>query len=193
MDVEFEAQVTPEGVNGVDQANAHIRVEVCQDFPHGLNGHPQEHLQESALAVEEGAQQIIDRQGDVDVRNIEQVPGDIIDPIVHADLTAGRAEAGLAGKGNFVLIPTTRADIEGVPSIRVAAEHHALNCFADVCLLIRGDFLRQAQVAPDVPVVAENLSPAVGLGRASGVVSHSAWQVARLMPACSGPCDPQEG
>jgi hypothetical protein len=44
---------------------------------------------------------------------IEHVFGDIVDPVVHADLAAGGAEAGLAGEGDAMLILAARADIAG--------------------------------------------------------------------------------
>jgi len=42
----------------------------------------------------------------------------------------------------------------------------------DIGLLARGDFSGQAQVAPDVPVVAENLSETVCVGRVSGMTGY---------------------
>jgi hypothetical protein len=118
-------------------ADTHARVAILQDFPHGLNGLTQNHFHERALAVEEGAQHIIDRQHIVLVRHVEQISGDIVDPVVYVDLTAGRAEEGLTREVYLVLILASRADVEGVARIGVTAEHHALDSFTDICLLIR--------------------------------------------------------
>ena len=85
---------------------------------------------------------------------------------------AGRAEAGLAGKGDTAVVPTARADVAGVAAVGIAAQDQALDnladgsCFATakqflaergiaVGALVSGDFVFEAQVAPAVPVVAE--------------------------------------
>ena len=49
-----EAQITSEGVGGVDEADADVRAEVGHQFTDGLSRRLQEHLQERAVGVEEG-------------------------------------------------------------------------------------------------------------------------------------------
>jgi hypothetical protein len=76
--------------------------------------------------------------------HIEHVFGDIVDPVVHADLTAGGAEAGLTGEGDAMLILAAGAEIAGIAAIRVTAEQQTLDDVSDVSLLIEGDFVGQA-------------------------------------------------
>ena len=60
--------------------------------------------------------------------------------------------------------------ITGIAALRVTTKHHALNDVSDVSLLIKGDFIGQAEVAVAVPVVKEYLAEAVVPG----------WVVERL-------------
>jgi hypothetical protein len=43
--VGFEALITPEGVDGVDQADADVGIEIGHQFTDGLSCRLQEHLQ----------------------------------------------------------------------------------------------------------------------------------------------------
>ncbi|MGD0751691.1 MAG: hypothetical protein ABSA23_09805 [Anaerolineales bacterium] len=98
------------------------------------------------------------------VGHIEHVFGDIVDPVVHADLAAGRAEAGFAGEGDAMLILAAGTYPAYVTAIRVTAEQHALNDVSDVSLLIEGDFIGQTEVAVAIPVVEEYLAKVVMTG-----------------------------
>jgi hypothetical protein len=95
------------------------------------------------------------------VRNFQHVFGDIVDPIIHADLAARGTEACLAGEGDAQLIVAAGTKITGIAAFRVTAKHHALNNVPDVSLLIEGHFIGQAEVAVTVPVVEEYLAEAV--------------------------------
>lgn len=97
--------------------------------------------------------------------NIEHAFGDIIDPVVYADLAARGTEAGLAGERDAMLILAAGTDPFCVAALRVTAEHHALNDVLDVCLRIEGDLVGQAEVAVTLPVVEEYLAKVVVPGR----------------------------
>ena len=97
----------------------------------------------------------------MEVRDFEQVAGDVVNPIVDAHLAAGGAETGLARERNKALVLATGADIAGITGIGIAAGHKPLDDLSDVGTLIWGDFGFQALVAPAVPVVAEDLSKTV--------------------------------
>jgi len=70
MHVRFVTEITPEGVDGVDQANADIRAEVSHQLADGLSSGLQEHLQKRAVGVEKGPQEVVGGEGDVEVRDI---------------------------------------------------------------------------------------------------------------------------
>jgi hypothetical protein len=48
--------------------------------------------------VEEGPQEVVGGEGDVEVGGIEQIAGDAVDPVVRTYLAAGGAEADFAGR-----------------------------------------------------------------------------------------------
>lgn len=98
------------------------------------------------------------------MRNFQHVFGDIVDPVIHADLAARRAEAGFAGEGDAMLILAAGTDPSCVAALRVTAEHHALNDVPDVSLLVEGDFVGQAEVAVTLPVVEAYLAEAIMTG-----------------------------
>jgi len=85
-------------------------------------------------------------------------------------ITARDAKAGFAGEGDAQLIVAAGTKITGIAALRVTTNHHALNDVSDVSLLIKGDFIGQAEVAVAVPVVKEYLAEAVVPG----------WVVERL-------------
>ena len=82
--------------------------------------------------MEEGPQQIIDGQGDVEMEHLKQVAGNIIHPIVNPDFAAGGTEARFAGKRNAQVVLTPWTDIAGVTGVGVTTEQHALDDSADV-------------------------------------------------------------
>ena len=82
-------------------------------------------------------------------------PGDVGNPIVHPDLAAGRAEAGLAGKGDAAVVRTARADVAGVAAIGIAAQDQASDDLTDVEALVWEHLVFQAQVAPGGPGLSE--------------------------------------
>jgi hypothetical protein len=93
--------------------------------------------------------------------HIEHICGDIVDPVIHAGLTARGTETGFAGEGDAMLILATGTKITGIATLRVTAEHLTLNNVPDVSLLIEGDFIGQVEVAVALPVVKEDLAEAV--------------------------------
>jgi len=119
--------------------------------------------------VEAGPQQVVDGEGDVEMRDVVEVAGDVGNPVVDADLAAGGAEASLAGERDTTVKPTTGTDVAGVAAVGVAAEDHALNGLADVGLLIGRDLACEAQVTPTIPVIAEDVAEAVVGGGMIGV------------------------
>ena len=94
-----------------------------------------------------------------------EVSSDVVDPMIDANLAAGGAEAGFAGKGHAVVVPTAGADVASVASAGIAAEHQALDGFTNVGALVCGDLVFETRIAPGVPVAAEDLTkPVVGSG-----------------------------
>jgi len=100
----------------------------------------------------------------VQTGHIEHICGDIVDPVIHAELAARWTETGFAGEGDAMLILAIGTKITCIAALRVTAEHHALNNVSDVSLLIEGDFIGQAEVAVALPVVEKYLAKAVVTG-----------------------------
>jgi len=69
--------------------------------------------------------------GDLQMGHIEHVFGDIVDPVVHVDFSAGRAEACLAGEGDAMLILAAGTYTSGVTAIRVTTQQHGLDDVPD--------------------------------------------------------------
>ena len=105
----------------------HIWIKIFQDFTDGLSGKLQKEFQQQAVGVEERPQEVVGGEGDMLVGHIEHVFGDIVDPVVHADLPAGGTKACFAGEGDAMLILAAGTKITGVAALRVTAKHHALN------------------------------------------------------------------
>ena len=172
VDVGFEAQVTAISVDGVDYANADTRIQLVYQFADdpsaalrtGLGPGLQEDLQAGAVGVEARPQQVVSGEGDVEVRDFEEITGNVVNPIVDAHLAAGRAEAGLAGERDMALVLATGADIAGITGIGIAAGYETLDDLSDVGTLVRRDFVFQALVAPGVPVIAKDLTEEVVAG-----------------------------
>ena len=93
--------------------------------------------------------------------HIKHTFGGIVDPVIHADLTARGAKAGLTGEGDAMPILTAGTYPACITTIRVTAEHHALNDVSYVSLLIKGDLIGQVEVAVAIPVAEEYLTKAV--------------------------------
>ena len=51
--------------------------------------------------------------------HIEHICGDIVDPVIHAELAAIGTETGFAGEGDAMLILATRTKITGIAALRV--------------------------------------------------------------------------
>jgi hypothetical protein len=145
-------------------AGVEAGVEVVNDSTHGLSGNLQEEFQQRAVSVEERSQEVIGGESDVQMGHIEYVLGDIVDPVVHADLAAGRAEASFTGEGDTMLILAAMTDPTCIATIGVTAEQHTLNNVPDVSLLIEGIFVGQREVAVALPVVEEYLAEAIITG-----------------------------
>jgi uncharacterized protein YqfA (UPF0365 family) len=103
------------------------------------------------------------------VRYVEQVTGNVVDPVVDADLAAGGAEAGLAGERDAAVELASGADVASIAAVWIAAEHHTFDGFADVGLLIERDLVSEAQVTPGEPVVADDVAEAVVGSGTAGV------------------------
>jgi hypothetical protein len=146
MDVGFEAQVTAVCVDSVDHTDADTGIQLIYQFTDdpstalrtGLGTGFQEDLESGAVFEEARPQQVVGGEGDVEVRDFEEVAGDVVNPIVDAHLAAGGAEAGFAGEGDEKLVLTARANIASVATVRVATEHQALDDLIDVGPLIWG-------------------------------------------------------
>ena len=89
MDVRLEAKIAPASVEGVDHANAYTGVELFGQFANGLGRCFEEQLQERAVGVEEGPEEVIDGESDVEVGDVMEVPGDVGNPVIDFDLAAG--------------------------------------------------------------------------------------------------------
>lgn len=63
-----------------------------------------------------------------------------------------------------------RADLAGVAPFGVAAKHQTLDDSVDICTLIEGDFFFNPLIAPEVPMVAEDLARPVMAGEASNAL-----------------------
>jgi len=166
--VRFEAQVTAARAKGVDHTDTYAGVELLYQFADGLGCCLQEHLQERAVGMEEGPEEVIDGESDVEVGHVEEVTSNVGNPVVDADFATGRTEASFAGERDTAVESTAGADVAGVTGAGVAAKDHTLDGLADVCLLINRDFF-EAQIAPGVPVIAEDVAETVVSGGVAGV------------------------
>jgi hypothetical protein len=162
----FESEVAAESMDSVGHADAHIWIEIFQDFTHGPSGDLQEEFQQRAVGVKERPQEVID--GDVYVGHIKHVFVDIFDPAVHADFPVRGVKAYLTGEGGAMLILATGVGPVCVAGLRVTAEQHTLNNVLNVRLLIEEDFVGQAEIAAALPVGEEYLTKAVVAARVVG-------------------------
>jgi hypothetical protein len=121
------------------------------------------------VGAEDGPQEVVDSERDVEVWHVEEVTSDIVDPVVDADLAAGGTEAGLAGEGDTAVESTAGADVAGIAAVGVAAEDHAFDALAHVGALVWRDLAFEAQVAPGVPVLAEDAPETVMGSGTTGV------------------------
>ena len=92
------AEVTPDVAGGFESFNADTGIQLLYQFTDGLGCGMQEDLQSGAVIEEARPQQVVSGKGDVEVRDFEEIAGDVVNPIVDAHLAAGGAEAGLAGR-----------------------------------------------------------------------------------------------
>ncbi len=120
--------------------------------------------------MEERAQDIIGGQSEMEMRYIEQVLRDGVDPTIHAHLSAAGTESGFTTKRNTVLKLTAGAHVARIAGAGVAAEQQALNGFADVGTLVSRDFVCQAQITPGRPMLPKDFAKAVMAGRAISVM-----------------------
>jgi hypothetical protein len=107
--------------------------------------------------------------------HIQQIAGDVVDPVIHPDLATGGAEAGFTGERNTKLVLTARTDVESVAAVGVATEHQALDDLASVSALVRRNFFFQAPVAPAVPMIEEDLAEAVVAGGITCTARRRKW------------------
>jgi hypothetical protein len=121
------------------------------------------------VGVGEGPEEVVDGEGDVEVRHVVEIAGDVGNPVIDFDLAAGGAEAGLAREGDTTVEATARADVTGVAGAGVAAEDHAFDGLADLGALVWWGLVFETQMAPGVPVVAEDVTEAVVGGGMIGV------------------------
>ena len=103
-----------------------------------------------------GPQEVVDSESDVEVRDIVEITGDpstalrtgVANPVIDTDFAARGAETRLAGKWYAILILAARAGVEGITAVWVAAKDHTLDGLADVGVLVCGDLVFDAQIAP---------------------------------------------
>jgi hypothetical protein len=145
-------------------------IQLIYQFTDDLGCSMQEDLQSGTVIEEARPQQVVGGEGDVEVRDFEEIADDVVNPVVDAHLAAGGAKAGLAGEGDTVLVLATRADVAGITGIGIAAGHETLDDLSDVRIpmrvgtLVWGDFGFQALVAPAVPMVTEYLTEEIVAG-----------------------------
>jgi len=101
----------------------------------------------------------------MEMRHIQQVLSDGVDPTIHPHLATAGTESGFATERNAVLKLATGTEITRVPGAGVAAEEQALNGFADVSALVGRDFACQAQITPGRPVLPKDFAKAIMAGR----------------------------
>ena len=111
----------------------------------------------------------------MEMGHIQQVAGDVVDPVVHPDFATGRAETGLAGEWNSQLVLAAGADVKSVASIGVTAQQQALNDLIDVGALVWRNLIFQAEVTPAVPVIEEDLAEAVVAGGITCTARRRKW------------------
>lgn len=100
---------------------------------------------------------------------LEEVAGDIGNPVVDFALAAGGAEAGFAGEGHAAIKSAVRADVTSVACAGIAAEDHTFDGLADVGALVWWDLVFEVQITPGVPVFTKYLAEAVVGSGAGGV------------------------
>jgi hypothetical protein len=100
------------------------------------------------VGVEEGPQEVVGSEGDVEVRDIQQVASDVVDPVVHPDFATGRTESSFAGERDTQLVLTAGADVESVAAVGVTAQLQALDDLIEVGPLVWGNLVFQAQIGP---------------------------------------------
>jgi hypothetical protein len=115
---ELSRAVAAAGVEGVDHADVHARVELFGQLADGPGCGFEEQLQERAVGVEEGPEEVVDGEGDVKVGHVVEIAGDVGNPVIDArilrvDLAAGGTEAGLAGEGDATVEAAAGADVAG--------------------------------------------------------------------------------
>jgi hypothetical protein len=69
-----------------------------------------------------------------------------------------------------MLKPTARAYISGESTFRIAAEHQPLDNISDICPLVGRNFAIQTVVAPELPMIPENLTKAIMTGGKTGML-----------------------
>ena len=78
MDVGFEAQVTAVCVDSVDHTDADTRIQLIYQLTDDLGTGFQEGLQSGAVVEEARPQQVVGGEGDVEVRDFEEVASDVL-------------------------------------------------------------------------------------------------------------------
>ena len=95
MDMRLINLVTPTGMDGVNQSHTHSGIDSGNQFLHGLSTNPWKFIQEPAFPTEERPKGISGGQSNMQVRNFQDVFGDIVDPVTDLDFAARGTEAGL--------------------------------------------------------------------------------------------------
>jgi hypothetical protein len=162
-------------VGSVDETDANAGIEISHQFTDGLRRRLQEHLQERAVGVKEGPQEVVGGEGDVEVRDIQQVVSDAVDPVVHPDLATRGAEASFAGEWHTKLVLTARTDVESVAAVGVTAEQQTLDDLTDIGALVWRNLIFQAEVTPAVPMIEEDLAEAVVTGGIACTARRRKW------------------
>jgi hypothetical protein len=73
-------------VDGIDHANADIGIQLIYQFTDDLGRGMQEDLQSGTIIEEARLQQVVGGEGDVEMRDFEEIADDVVNPVVYTDL-----------------------------------------------------------------------------------------------------------
>ena len=71
-----------------------------------------------------------------------------------------------------MLKSAARADVTCVSPFRVTAKHHSLDDICDIGALIGRDFVFHAEIAPKIPMIAEDLTEPIMAGGVIGALER---------------------
>jgi hypothetical protein len=88
--------------------------------------------------VKEGSQEVVGGEGDMEVRDIQQVVSDTVDPLIPPGLWHRKDRIELCGEWDTQRVQTAGADVESAAAVWVTAQQQALDDLIDVGPLIWG-------------------------------------------------------